>query len=69
MMKRLQNFGLGSIALGEAFMFLMLPLEGDTMTICGFAAIACIAFGAGVMAAADELKGRGRHECQRKRLQ
>lgn len=67
-MKRLQNFGLGSIALGEAFMFLMLHLEGDTMTICGFAAIACIAFGAGVMTA-DELKGRGRHECQRKRLQ
>lgn len=68
-MKRLWSIGIGSIVIGEAFMIVALLLEGAPTSICAFASAGCIAFGAGVMAAADELKGRGRHECQRKRLQ
>lgn len=68
-MKRLWNIGIGSIVIGEAFMIVALLLVGAPTSICAFASAGCIGFGVGVLTAVDELKGRGRHECQRKRLQ
>lgn len=68
-MKRLWSIGIGSIVIGEAFMIVGLLLEGAPTSICAFASAGCIGFGVGVLTAVDELKGRGRHECQRKRLQ
>lgn len=68
-MKCLWSIGIGSIVIGEAFMIVALLLEGAPTSICAFASAGCIGFGVGVLTAVDELKGRGRHECQRKRLQ
>lgn len=68
-MKRLWSIGIGSIVIGEAFMIVALLLEGAPTSICAFASAGCIGFGVGVLTAVDELKGRDRHECQRKRLQ